>query len=88
MKYAQTLGYVHLTHFTPAHKPSWCWMFFAPIMSLLPGPQETIIGTVVNNPGSIGMSEGVSDLPKFQTRDAALAWCEENGVMPMSVEIE
>jgi hypothetical protein len=88
MHVSQTRGIVKLTHFTPQSRAHWCWMFFAPVLVLLPGEQRTIFGTVVtDHPGST-VWEGVSGLPKFQTREEALAWCEQTGFCPDSVEVE
>ena len=79
---------IRLAHFTPQCKASWRWALMAPIMTLLPGPQKTIMGTVVNHGGSM-MWEGVScGMPKFDTCKEAHAWCVENGINLDSVEVE
>ncbi len=88
MKYAEA-GTIKLYHHTPMSRPHWCWALCTPILTLLPGPQQTIMGTTVMHGGSM-MWEGVSlEGHKLQwpTRDEAQAYCTEHGIRIDCVEI-
>lgn len=79
--------YLKLMHFTPQHKPSWCWCFVAPCMTLLPGLQPVITGGYVEHAGSM-LWEGIAGLPRFATRDDADQWAQREGFAYGMGEVE
>lgn len=77
---------IRLMHFTPQNRDCWCWCFFAPVMTLLPGLQPVITGGYVQHSGS-QLLEGVTGAGHFASRDDAMAWAMANDVPLHSVEV-